>query len=164
MTGLWQPGQSFTLAGFTLSLPLPDPWGSEQPIHRERPVATHAPPAQLCWSSSSSFPHICNHHELKLDSYKTNLTVEGHRLDNLPVPSMPWRPCTNLFFFELNINYRQIMVMLTWFYRTDAPKCGRIGVFAYINSYYACFFRSGSRENIWSEKCFCDIIWRAQQW
>ena len=33
--------------------------GSEQPIHRERPVATQHPPAQLCLSSSSSFPHIC---------------------------------------------------------------------------------------------------------
>jgi len=50
-----------------------------------------------------------HHHELKLDSNKTNLTAEGHRLDNLPVPSMPcWRPCTNLCFFLLNINYRQI--------------------------------------------------------
>ena len=29
------------------------------------------------------------HHELKLGSNKTNLTVEGHRLDNLPVPSIP---------------------------------------------------------------------------
>jgi len=48
------------------------------------------------------------HHELKLDSNKANLTAEGHRLDNLPVPSMPWRPYTNLFFFLLNINYRQI--------------------------------------------------------
>jgi len=28
------------------------------------------------------------HHELKLDSNKANLTVEGHRLDNLPVPSI----------------------------------------------------------------------------
>ena len=36
---------------------------------------------------------------LKLDSNKTNLTAEGHRLDNFPVPSMPWRPCTNLCFF-----------------------------------------------------------------
>ena len=25
--------------------------------------------------------------------------AEGHRLDNLPVPSMPWRPCTDLCFF-----------------------------------------------------------------
>jgi len=33
---------------------------------------------------------------------------QGHRLDNLPVSSMPWRPCTNLCFFLLNINYRQI--------------------------------------------------------
>ena len=32
-------------------------------------------------------------------SIKANLTAEGHRLDNLPVPSMPWRPCTNLCFF-----------------------------------------------------------------
>jgi len=40
------------------------------------------------------------HHELKLDSYKANLTVEGHWLDNLPVPSMPWRPCTNFCFFS----------------------------------------------------------------
>jgi len=48
------------------------------------------------------------HHELKLDSRKADLTVEGHRLNNLPVSSMPWRPCTNLCFFLLNINYRQI--------------------------------------------------------
>jgi len=38
------------------------------------------------------------HHKLKLDSNKANSTAEEHRLDNLPVPSMPWRPCTNLFF------------------------------------------------------------------
>ena len=39
------------------------------------------------------------HHGLKLDSNKANLTAEGHRLDNHPGPSMPcWRPCTNLFF------------------------------------------------------------------
>jgi len=50
-------------------------------------------------------------HKLKLDSNKANLTVEGHRLDNFPVPSMPWRPCTDLCFFLLNINYRQIMFM-----------------------------------------------------
>jgi len=48
------------------------------------------------------------HHELKLDSNKASLTAEGHRLDNLPVPSVPWRPCTNLCFFLLNINYCQI--------------------------------------------------------
>ena len=41
--GLWQPGQSFILAGFILSLPRPGPWGSEQPIHRQRPVATQHP-------------------------------------------------------------------------------------------------------------------------
>jgi len=39
----------------------------------------------------------------RLDSNnnKANLTAEGHRLDNLPVPSMPWRPspCTDLCFF-----------------------------------------------------------------
>ena len=29
--------------GFILSLPRPDPCGSEQPIHRERPVATQHP-------------------------------------------------------------------------------------------------------------------------
>ena len=63
-----------------------------------------APPAQLCWSSDSSFLHMQSH-ELKLDSNKANLTVEGHRLDKLPVPSMPWRPCTNLCFVLLNINY-----------------------------------------------------------
>jgi len=28
--------------------PRPDPCGSEQPIHRERPVATQHPRAQLC--------------------------------------------------------------------------------------------------------------------
>jgi len=48
------------------------------------------------------------HHELKLDGYKANLTVEGHRLDSLRVPSMPWHPCTNFCFFLLNINYREI--------------------------------------------------------
>ena len=44
-------------------------------------------------------PTYTQYHELKLDSNKANLTVEGHRLDNLPVPSMPWRPCPNLCFF-----------------------------------------------------------------
>ena len=43
-------------------------------------------------------PIYMHHHELKLDINKANLTVEGHRLDNLPVPSMPWRPCTDLCF------------------------------------------------------------------
>jgi len=37
---LWQPGQSFILAGFILSLPRPVPCGSERLIHRERPAAT----------------------------------------------------------------------------------------------------------------------------
>jgi len=41
--GLWQPRQSSILAGFILSLPRPDLCGSEQPIHRERPVATQHP-------------------------------------------------------------------------------------------------------------------------
>ena len=40
---LWQPRQSFILTGFILSLPRPDPCVSEQPIHRERPVATQHP-------------------------------------------------------------------------------------------------------------------------
>ena len=35
-----KPGQSFILAGFILSLPRPDPCGSEHLFHRERPVAT----------------------------------------------------------------------------------------------------------------------------
>jgi len=66
------------------------------------------------------------HHGLKPDSNKAFLTVEGHRLDNLPVPSMPWRPCSGvhpwrpcpgvpcpgvlalIVFVLLNINYRQI--------------------------------------------------------
>jgi len=31
---------------------------------------------------------------------KTRATpAKVHRLDNLPVPSMPWRPCTDLCFF-----------------------------------------------------------------
>ena len=38
-----EPGQSFILAGFILSLPRPGPCRSEQPIHRERPVATQHP-------------------------------------------------------------------------------------------------------------------------
>jgi len=38
--GLWQPGQSFILAGFILFLPRPDPCGSEHLFHRERPLAT----------------------------------------------------------------------------------------------------------------------------
>ena len=46
-----------------------------------------------------------HHHELKLDSNKANLTAEGHRLDNFPIASMPWHPCTDLCFFQLNINY-----------------------------------------------------------
>jgi len=37
---LWQPGQSFIVAGFILSLPLPDPYGSEHLIHLQGLVAT----------------------------------------------------------------------------------------------------------------------------
>jgi len=37
-------------------------------------------------------------HELKLDSNEGNSTAEWYRLDILLVPSMPWRPYTNLFF------------------------------------------------------------------
>jgi len=49
------------------------------------------------------------HYELKLDSNKAHSAVEGHRLDNLPVPSMPcWRPCTNLCFSCCYDDYRQI--------------------------------------------------------
>jgi len=44
------------------------------------------------------FPMYMQHHELKLGSYKANSTAEGHRLGKLLVLSMPWRPCTNLFF------------------------------------------------------------------
>jgi len=57
-----------------------------------------APLAQLCWSSSSSFPHICTTTSWNWTVTKL-ITAEGHRLDNLPVPSMPCRPCTNLCFF-----------------------------------------------------------------
>jgi len=38
-----------------------------------------------------------HNNELKLDSDKANLTVEGHRLINIAVSSILWRPCTNLF-------------------------------------------------------------------
>jgi len=62
-----------------------------------------------CVDHLAAPPTYMHHHELKLDSNKASLTAEGHRLNNLPVPSMPWRPCSNLcFFFKLNINYRQI--------------------------------------------------------
>jgi len=65
------------------------------------------------------------HHELKLDSNKANLTVEGHRLDNLPVPSMPWRPCTNLCYFLLNIYYRQIKSTQLYFFAVKFSQFGR---------------------------------------
>ena len=48
--------------------------------------------------SYATVPPYMQHHELKLDSNKVNSTVEGHRLGQLPVPSMPWRLCTNLCF------------------------------------------------------------------
>jgi len=96
------------IAGFVLSLSRPDPCGSEQPIHRQRPVAAQLPLRDCVDHLEQLLPTYMQHLELKLDSNKVNLTVEGHRLNNLPVPSMPWRPCTNLCFFLLNINYRQI--------------------------------------------------------
>jgi len=34
--------------------------------------------------------------QLKLDNNKANLTVGGHLLDNLPVPSMPWCGCLEM--------------------------------------------------------------------
>jgi len=67
-----------------------------------------------------------HHHELKLDSNKANLTAEGHRLDNLPVPSMPWRPSTDLCFFQLNINYRQIKTTHTNFSIFVAPRLTKL--------------------------------------
>ena len=57
--GLLQPRQSLILAGFMLSPPCPDPYRSEHLTQQQRPVATQHS-AQLCWSSGSSFPHICN--------------------------------------------------------------------------------------------------------
>ena len=58
-------------------------------------------PVQLCWSSSNTFPHICNTTIWKRNWIEAaNLIVEGHWLNNLPVPSMPWRPCTNWCFFS----------------------------------------------------------------
>jgi len=35
---------------------------------------------------------------LKLDSITAYLVVQGHKLDKIPVPSMPQRLCTNLLF------------------------------------------------------------------
>ena len=56
-------------------------------------------PVRNCVDHLAAPPTYIHHHELKLDSNKANLTAEGHRLDNLPAPSMPWRPYTNLCFF-----------------------------------------------------------------
>jgi len=50
----------------------------------------------ITWQLS---PTHMQQQKLKLKINKAYLTVEGHRLDNLPVPAMPWLPCTNLFFF-----------------------------------------------------------------
>jgi len=76
------------------------------------------------------------HHELKLDGYKANLTVEGHRLDSLRVPSVPWHPCTNFCFFLLNINYREIKstqltsylnYLLIVVFHFDPMLCSKLG-------------------------------------
>ena len=49
--GLWKPGQSFTLAGFTLSLPCSAPCGTEQTTI-DTGCDPPSTPKQLCWSSS----------------------------------------------------------------------------------------------------------------
>ena len=74
----------------------------------ERDRLRPSTPCPIALIIQQLLPTYMHHHELKLDSNKANLTAEGHQLDNLPVPSMPWRPCTDLCFLQLNINYRQI--------------------------------------------------------
>ena len=54
--GYDNPGQSFILAGFVLSLPRPD----QAPGPTKETGCDPAQPAQLCWSSGISFPCICN--------------------------------------------------------------------------------------------------------
>ena len=52
-------------------------------------------PAQLCWSSSSSFPHrLCDslQNQLAIHHYPP---VKGQRPDNLAFFSVPWRFCTS---------------------------------------------------------------------
>jgi len=49
------------------------------------------------------FPTHMHLHELRLDSNKAHSTVEGHRLDNLPVPAMPWHPYIDLFFLSATL-------------------------------------------------------------
>jgi len=84
---------------------------------QSKPQSSSHPPREIvatqhswrnCVDHLAALSHIYATPRVELDSNKANLTVEGHRLDNLPVPSMPWRPCTDFCFFLLNINYRQM--------------------------------------------------------
>ena len=96
--GLWQPWQSFILAGFSFlchAQILADVSNPSTERDRLRPST----PCATVFIIQQLLPTHMQHHELKPDSNKASLTVEGHRLDNLPVPSVPWRPCTNLCFF-----------------------------------------------------------------
>ena len=86
--------QSPPLLTLILSLLRSGPCGSEQPIHRERPVATQHT-LRNCVDHLAAPSHI---YATPRVVTKLKLAVEGHRLDNLPVPSVPWRPCTNLCF------------------------------------------------------------------
>jgi len=54
------PGQSFILSGSILSLPRPDLAGTELLTTPREAGSNPVLPAQLCWSSGSSFPCICN--------------------------------------------------------------------------------------------------------
>ena len=70
---------SFILAVIMLFVPRSDPCGSEQPIHRERPVATQHP-LRNCVDHLAAPSHIyaTPQVETEQNSNKANLTVEGH--------------------------------------------------------------------------------------
>ena len=80
---LWQPGQSFisamqvyTFSATSISLRI---WAPGPP---REPGGEPALPAQLCWSSGSSFLRT-SQFDLNLASHRAYSTVKGQRLDYL---------------------------------------------------------------------------------
>ena len=67
-------------------------------------------PAQLCWSSGSSFPHRLSDSMQIWLAVHLNRPVKGQRLDNLAFFSVPWRFCNCYGFFLVFeiLNFRQI--------------------------------------------------------
>ena len=62
--GLWKPGQSFILAGFTLSLPRSDPCGTQQTT-----IDTGSDPA---------LPRNCVDHPADWNLFKTTTSLNSH--------------------------------------------------------------------------------------